>query len=102
MLNWIARYGNVLTTKLRAYAKLNYLKLNSFDFNFVYCHVDWGCRIHRLLLWRGVIRLNKCSRYDTKQSDGEVPGMMELGGNAEYPFNVIAPRSYLTQYGSIL
>ena len=46
------------------------------------CPVGWGCRIHRLLLCRGV-RLppaKKCPGYDTKQSDGEVPAMLELWG----------------------
>ena len=42
------------------------------------CPVGWGCRIHRLHLWRGVRRPNKCLGYDSKQSDGEVPVMLEL------------------------
>ena len=33
--------------------------------------VGWGCRIH----W-----LDLCPRYDTKQSDGEAPVMLELWG----------------------
>ena len=40
------------------------------------CPVGWSCRIHRLLLCRGV----RPPRYDTKQSDGEVPAMLELWG----------------------
>ena len=49
------------------------------------CPVDWGCRIHRLLLCRGVIPpLNECPGYDTKQSDGEVPVMSELSGMRSY------------------
>ena len=41
----------------------------------------WGCRIHRLLLCRGVRPPpNKCPGYDTKQSDGEAPVMLELWG----------------------
>ena len=40
-----------------------------------------GCRIHRLLLYRGVRQpTNECSGYDTKQSDGEVPVILELRG----------------------
>ena len=42
--------------------------------------VDWGSRIHRLLLYRGS-RLpppNKYSEYDTKQSVGVVLVMLEL------------------------
>ena len=45
------------------------------------CPVGWGSRIHRLLLSRGVgLPPNECPVYDTKQSDGEVPVMLELWG----------------------
>ena len=65
------------------------------------CPVGCDCRIHRLLLCRGVRPSpNKCPEYDTKQSDGEVPAMLELWGNAEYPFIAIAPRSTLSRSGS--
>ena len=37
--------------------------------------------------------------FDTKQSDCEVPVLLELWGN-EYPFIAIAPRSSLTRSGS--
>ena len=43
----------------------------------------WGCRIHQLLLCRGVgpsPTHNDYPRYDTKQSDGEVAVMLELSG----------------------
>ena len=48
----------------------------------IVCQVDWGWRIHRLHLCRGVRSPppTKCSRYDTKQSDGEVPAMLKLWG----------------------
>ena len=39
---------------------------------------------------------NECPRYDTKQSDGEVPAL----GNAEHPFIAIAPRPTLARNGS--
>ena len=43
------------------------------------CPVGWGCRIHWLLLCRGVRPPpNECPGYDTKQSDGEVPAVQEL------------------------
>ena len=45
--------------------------------NFI-CPVGWGCRIHRLLLCRGVRTPNECPGYDIKQSDGEVPAMLDL------------------------
>ena len=45
------------------------------------CPVGWGCRIHRLPFGRGVRPLpNECPRYDSKQSDGEVPIMLEVWG----------------------
>ena len=43
------------------------------------CPVGWGCRIHRLLLCRGVrTPPHACPGYDTKQFDGEVPALLEL------------------------
>ena len=43
------------------------------------CPVSWDCRIHRLLLCRGVRPPpNECPGYDTKQSDGDVPAMLKL------------------------
>ena len=70
-----------------------YINLNSWEHAVTYldnggrsliltCPVAWGCRIHRLLLCRGV-RLsppNKCPVYYTKQYDGEVPVMLVLRG----------------------
>ena len=50
------------------------------------CPVSWGCRIHRLHLCRGVRHLaNECPGYETKQSDGEVPVMLELWGMQSTP-----------------
>ena len=44
-----------------------------------FCPVGWGCRTHRLLLCRGVRPPpHECPEYDTKQSDGEVPAVLEL------------------------
>ena len=54
--------------------------LNELTFNLS-CSVIWGCRIHRLHLWSGVRPSpNECLVYDTKQSDAEVPVMLELWG----------------------
>ena len=51
-----------------------------YSSKFPHCS-HWGCRIHRLLLCRGVRPPpNKCPGYDTKQSDGEVPAVLELWG----------------------
>ena len=54
---------------------------------FSTCLVGWGCRIHRLLLCRGIRHLphNECPGYNTKQSDGEVPVMQELWGMQSTP-----------------
>ena len=56
--------------------------ISTFVFAFIIgtCPVSWGCRIHWLLSCRGVRPLQWVSWYDTKQSDGEVPVMLELGG----------------------
>ena len=40
--------------------------------------VSWGCKIHCLLLYRGLKLPKECSGYDTKQSDDEAPVMLEL------------------------
>ena len=44
------------------------------------CPVGGGCRIHRLHRYRGARH-----PYDTKQSDGEVPVMLELWGMRNTP-----------------
>ena len=56
-------------------------------------------RIHRMHLCREVTPFTKeCPGYDTKQSDGEVPVLLEQ--NTEYLFIAIAHRSTLTRSGS--
>ena len=54
--------------------------MSSAERLFWFCPVSWGCRIHRLLLCRGVTPHppNECPGYDTKQSNGEDPVMLEL------------------------
>ena len=50
------------------------------------CPVSWGCRIHWLHLCRGVRPPpNECPGYNTKQSDGEVPAVLELWGIRSTP-----------------
>ena len=44
---------------------------------------------------------NECPSYDTRQSDGEVPVMQELGEMPSTPFIAIAPWSNLARRGSI-
>ena len=49
------------------------------------CPVGWGCRIHQLLLCRGVRPSQWVSWYDTKKSDGEVQVMLEFWGMRNTP-----------------
>ena len=50
------------------------------------CPVSWGCKIPRLHLCRGLRPPpNESPGYDTKQSDGEVPLMLELWGMQSTP-----------------
>ena len=46
---------------------------NTNSYTDLCCPVGWDCRIHRLLLSKGVRPPpNECPTYDTKQSDGKV------------------------------
>ena len=64
--------------------KFVYISFYSF---IVDCPVGRDCRIHRLLLCRGVRPppTNECPVYDTKQSDSEVPAILELWGMRSTP-----------------
>ena len=56
------------------------------------CPVGCGCRIRQLHLCRGVRpHSNDCSGYDTEQSDGEVPVMMEIWGVRSTPLLPLHP-----------
>ena len=57
------------------------------------CPVGWGCRIHWLHLCRGVRppNPNEFPGYDTKQSDGEVPAVLELWGMRSTPSLPLLP-----------
>ena len=57
-----------------------------FSWSCSRCLVSWSCRIHQLLFCRRE-RLNPKVRpgYDSKQSDGEVPVMLELWGMRSSP-----------------
>ncbi len=50
----------------------------------MYCPVGWGGRIPRL-------HLNEGPRYDTKQSDGEVPVMLDIWGMQSTPSLPLLP-----------
>ena len=64
-----------------------------FFFFFFFFPVGWGCRIHRILLLCRGLRppLQRVSWYDTKWSDGEVPGMLELWGMQSTPSLPLLP-----------
>ena len=47
--------------------------------------------MHRLLLFRGVRPPNECPGYDTKQSVGEVPTVLELWGMWSTPSLQLLP-----------
>ena len=56
------------------------------------CPVGWGCRIHWLHLCRGIRPPPTwVSWYDTKQSDGEVPAVLELWGMRSTPLLPLLP-----------
>ena len=76
----VTMMGDVLMTFLMFMSFILYRTL------YEDCPVSWGCRIHWLHLCRGVRPpLTKCPGYDTKQSDGEVPAMLELWGMRSTP-----------------
>ena len=59
----------------------NIQRESNMKIHHIYCPVSWGCRIHWLLLCRGVRPPpNNCPGYDTKQSDGKVPVIQVLWG----------------------
>ena len=55
------------------------------------CPVDCGCRIHQLHHSRGIRPPNECPGYDTKQSDGKVPVMLEFWGIWSTPSLPVLP-----------
>ena len=82
---WAIFFTRVRNEKLmfRPFVSMIWLKHVTL---YVSCPVGWGYRIHRLLLCRGARpptttnTNNEYPGYDTKQSDGEVPVILELWG----------------------
>ena len=62
-----------------------------FALIMAFCPVGWGCRIQRLHLCRRVRPPNECLGYDSKQSNGEVPGMLGLRGMRNTPSMPLLP-----------
>ena len=69
------------------------INLNQHAPQIYFCPVGWGCRIHWLHLFRGVRPPppNECPGYDTKQSDREVPAVLELWGMRSTPSLPLLP-----------
>ena len=89
-IHLIEQYRHFLSTYFSIY--LFKLPYQCYDIWPEFCPVGWDCRIHRLHLCRGVRSpRNKCPGYDTKQSDGEVPVMLELWGMQTTPSLPLLP-----------
>ena len=73
--------------KLKKNNNLNFFNSLLSIFISFSCLVGWGCRIHRLLLCRGVRSPspNEDPGYDTKQSDVEVLVLLKLRGTPSTP-----------------
>ena len=63
--------------------------ISAYIYVYVLCSCMWLYNT-TALLQRSKIPTNECLGYDTKQSDGEVPVMLELG-NVKHFFIAIAP-----------
>ena len=94
--SWFAllKLGCVLYT-CASYIPSNTIYINIYirvSLTLLFLSVDWGCRIHRLHLCRGVRPpSHECPGYDTKQSDGKVPVVLELWGMRSTPSLPLLP-----------
>ena len=74
----IQQFNCVQINQSSSYKPLKFITIFILSFYSVW-RVGWGCRIHRLHLCRRVRpSSNECHRHDTKQSDREVPVILEL------------------------
>ena len=72
--------NNYFVSIYTTWNKSNYI-INIFILTFISCPVGWRWKINRQLLCRGVrTPPQRVSWYNTKQSDGEFPVMLELWG----------------------
>ena len=80
---WLPRTNSVCAGyySIKSFYSLSYL----YERPPLYCPVGGGSRIHRLLLCRGLRPPHECPGYDTKQSDGDVPAVLELCGMQSTP-----------------
>ena len=82
---WIAQRVHSILFSL-SYSILLDDQYATFQIQLFSCPFGWVCRIHQLLLCRNVRPAHKeCPEYDTKQSDGEVPVILELWGMQSTP-----------------
>ena len=79
--------------EIKCVCKISFSKYRKFTLLNLHlnCPVGWGCRIHRLHLCWGVRPPNEYPGYDTKQSDGKVPVMLELWGMQSTPSLPLLP-----------
>ena len=77
-------------SKLFTYAKLNYLKLKLFR-HLTRCIAQSAGAVEYTDVQRVRPPPNECPVYDTKQSDGEVPVMLELWGIWSTPSLPLSP-----------
>ena len=67
---WFGVFGYIITLK--------YARHDHYNEGFP---VSWGCRIHRQHLCRGIkLSFNECVGYDIKQSESDIPVMLEFWG----------------------
>ena len=97
---WVSSsWGQILIFSmynLSVWSTINHLHNSVFHNLFLLLYICpvgwWGCKIHRLLLCRGVRPPpNECLGYDIKQSDGEVPVILELWGMQSTPSLTLLP-----------
>ena len=80
------RYYHSWWVKLGVMAIKEYSTLPSLvSYSGQHGPVSWGCRIHRLHLCERVRHTQRLSWYETKQSDGEAPVMLDLWGMQSTP-----------------
>ena len=78
-----------------------YVYLVPLTHTYIYCSIGWAVEYTDCPSGEGQdTPLNECSGYNTKQSEGEVPVILELCGMQSTPFIAIAPRSTLARSGS--
>ena len=84
-------HTELLEIELFWHLNCNYWNKTIFTFNSVYCPVGWGCKIRQLHFYRGVKKKTSVLDITPKQSDDEVPVMLELWGMQSTPSLPLLP-----------